>query len=380
MAKKDYYEVLGVDKNASENDIKLAFRRLAKKYHPDVSKEPDAEEKFKEAQEAYAVLSDEKRRKQYDQFGHAAFDNNGMGGAGGFSGFDFGDINWEEILKDLFGYGMGGSAFSDYDPFGFTSRRGKRKSRGADTLLVMDISFMEAALGTTKEIEITTMDKCDECSGKGGFGEHTCDTCHGSGSITTQQATMFGSFVSRTTCHDCGGEGVTYTKTCSKCKGKGMVKVVKTLEVKVPEGVNTGNRVRLSKMGSASSTGGENGDLYIEFNVSDHEFYHRDGNDVYLELPITIAEATLGTKKDIKLLDSVVTLNIPSGTSNLDKHRFKGKGIKDVNYNVYGDFYVIINIVTPKKLSKEQKKLFEALLETDLSDKQIDKYNKFINK
>ena len=377
MAKRDYYEVLGVDKNASEKDIKLAFRRLAKKYHPDVSKEPDAEEKFKEAQEAYAVLSDEKRRAQYDQFGHSAFDSNG--GMGGFSGFDFGDINWEEILEGLFGYGMGGSSFMGSDPFGFTSRRGRRKTKGADALLEMDITFMEAALGTVKEIEITTMDKCEKCSGKGGFGEHSCDTCHGSGTITTQQNTMFGAFLSSSTCPSCHGEGKTYDTTCSSCSGKGMVKVTKDLEVKVPEGVDSGNRIRLSKMGGASSNGGENGDLYIEFNVKDHDFYTRNGNDVYLELPITITEAILGTKKDIKLLDSVVTLSIPAGTSSLDKHRLKGKGIKDVNYNVYGDFYVIINVVTPKKLSREQKKLIEKLSETDLDDKQIDKYNKFLN-
>lgn len=373
MAKRDYYEVLGVDKNASENDIKLAFRRLAKKYHPDVSKEPDAEEKFKEAQEAYAVLSDEKRRAQYDQFGHGAFDNNGMGGAEGFSGFDFSGFDFSDILDNLFDFGMGGS------PFGFSSRSGKsRKTRGADSLLIMEVSFMEAALGTTKEIEITTMDKCDECDGKGGHGEKSCETCHGSGTITKQQNTMFGSFLSRSTCPDCSGEGSTYDKVCSKCHGRKRVKVTKELEVKVPEGVDTGNRVRLSKMGEASPNGGENGDLYIEFSVKDHDFYTRNGNDVYLELPITLTEAILGTKKDIKLLDSIVTLNIPAGTDNLDKHRFKGKGIKDVNYNVYGDFYVIINVVTPKKLSREQKKLIEKLSETDLSDKQIDKYNKFL--
>ena len=372
MAKRDYYEVLGVDKNASEKDIKMAFRRLAKKYHPDVNKEPGAEEKFKEAQEAYAVLSDEGRRKQYDQFGHAAFDNNGAGGAEGFSGFDFSGFDFSDIFDNIFDFGMGGSSF------GFSSSRGRKKSKGRDSLLQMDVTFMEAALGSVKEIEITTTDTCGDCDGKGGFGEHTCEDCHGSGTVTGQQSTLFGSFLTKTTCKSCNGEGVTYDKICSKCRGTGRVKKVKDVDVKVPEGIATGNRIRLSKMGEASPNGGENGDLYIEFNVKDHEFYERVGNDVYMELPITITDAILGTKKDVKLLNSVVTLTIPAGTNSGDKHRIKGKGIKDVNYNSYGDFYVIMSVVTPKKISREQKKLIEKLRDTDLSDKKIDKYEKFL--
>ena len=372
MAKRDYYEVLGVDKNASEKDIKMAFRRLAKKYHPDVNKEPGAEEKFKEAQEAYAVLSDEGRRKQYDQFGHAAFDNNGAGGAEGFSGFDFSGFDFSDIFDNIFDFGMGGSSFE------FSSSRGRRKSKGRDSLLQMDVTFMEAALGSVKEIEITTTDTCGDCDGKGGFGEHTCEDCHGSGTVTGQQSTLFGSFLTKTTCKSCNGEGVTYDKICSKCRGTGRVKKVKDVDVKVPEGIATGNRIRLSKMGEASPNGGENGDLYIEFNVKDHEFYERVGNDVYMELPITITDAILGTKKDVKLLNSVVTLTIPAGTNSGDKLRIKGKGIKDVNYNSYGDFYVIMSVVTPKKISREQKKLIEKLRDTDLSDKKIDKYEKFL--
>ncbi len=372
MAKRDYYEVLGVDKNASEKDIKMAFRRLAKKYHPDVNKEPGAEEKFKEAQEAYAVLSDEGRRKQYDQFGHAAFDNNGAGGAEGFSGFDFSGFDFSDIFDNIFDFGMGGSSF------GFSSSRGRRKSKGRDSLLQMDVTFMEAALGSVKEIEITTTDTCGDCDGKGGFGEHTCEDCHGSGTVTGQQSTLFGSFLTKTTCKSCNGEGVTYDRICSKCRGTGRVKKVKDVDVKVPEGIATGNRIRLSKMGEASPNGGENGDLYIEFNVKDHEFYERVGNDVYMELPITITDAILGTKKDVKLLNSVVTLTIPAGTNSGDKLRIKGKGIKDVNYNSYGDFYVIMSVVTPKKISREQKKLIEKLRDTDLSDKKIDKYEKFL--
>lgn len=379
MAKRDYYETLGVDKNASEKDIKMAFRRLAKQYHPDVNKEPGAEEKFKEAQEAYAVLSDEKRRAQYDQMGHEAFTNMNSG-PGGTGGFDFSGFDFSDIIREAFGFG-GGS--SDFDPFeAFTGGRGRStrrtKTRGNDSLLVMDITFMEAALGTTKEIEITTMEQCSECKGKGGFDEIVCEECHGSGTITSQQATLFGSFLTKTTCPSCKGEGVTYRKSCSNCHGKGRLKVTKTLEVKVPEGVDTGNRIRLSEKGEASPNGGPNGDLYIEFKVEEHDFYERNENDVYVTLPITITEAILGCKKDVKLLDSVVTLTIPSGSNSGDKHRIKGKGIKDPNYRNYGDFYVILKVITPKKLSREQKKLIEKLEDTDLSDREIDKYNKFL--
>ena len=374
MAKRDYYEVLGVDKNASEKDIKLAFRRLAKKYHPDVNKTPEAEEKFKEAQEAYAVLSDEGRRKQYDQFGHAAFDNNDASGFNG-GGFDFSGFDFSDIFENLFG-------FDDNDPFssfmGGRKRNRRTKVRGEDRLFVMPLTFMEAALGTKKEIEITMADECPSCAGKGGKGEKTCDNCHGSGTITSTQNTLFGSFLTKTTCPKCNGEGVTFESTCRTCKGTGKVKNTKEVEVKVPEGVDTGNRIRLSKMGEASPNGGENGDLYIEFEVKEHDFYKRNGNDLYIELPITITEAILGTKKDIKLLDSTVTLTIPSGASTGDKHRLRGKGIKDVNYNRHGDCYVIIKVITPKKLSREQKKLIEKLNSTDLSDKEIDRYNKFV--
>ena len=370
MAKRDYYEVLGVDKNASEKDIKLAFRRLAKKYHPDVNKTPEAEEKFKEAQEAYAVLSDENRRKQYDQFGHAAFEQGGPGGFNG-GGFDFSGFDFSDIFENLF------EGDDIFNIFGGRKRGRRTKTRGNDSILVMPITFMEAALGTTKEIEITTTEACKSCSGKGGKGEKTCDNCHGSGTVTSQQATLFGSFLTKTTCPNCHGEGVTFENTCHDCRGTGRVKVTKEIEVKVPEGVDNGNRIRLSGMGEASPNGGENGDLYIEFSVKSHAFYERDGNDLYIELPITITEAILGCKKDIKLLKGKVTITVPSGSETGDRHRLKGKGIKDVNYNRHGDCYVIIKVITPKKLSREQKKLIEKLNETDLSDKEIDKYNKF---
>ncbi len=374
-SKRDYYEVLGVSKDASESDIKLAFRRLAKKYHPDVSKEPDAEEKFKEAQEAYAVLSDEQRRKQYDQFGHAAFDQNG--GASGFGGYDFSGFDFSSIFDDLFG----GSGFSS--SFGGFSRGSSRtrKSRGNDSLVIMKLTFLEAILGCKKDLEITTMDKCDKCNGKGGFGEHTCSECHGSGTTTSQQHTLFGTFLTKSTCPKCGGEGKTYDEVCSKCRGKGRVKVTKNITVTVPEGVDNEQRIRLSGYGEASIDGGENGDLYIEFRVAEHEFYYREGNDLYINLPITFTDAILGCKKNIKLPNgSIIALTVPSGSESGDKHRIKGKGIKDPNYGKYGDLYVVLKVVTPKKLSRDQKKLIEELALTDLNDKEIESFERFVAK
>ena len=379
MKKKDYYEVLGVNKDASEADIKMAFRRLAKKYHPDVNKEPDAEEKFKEIQEAYAVLSDENRRKQYDKFGFDAFNSTSGGYSNG--GYDFSDFDFSSIFDDIFGTGDErfsnfGSAFSGFGNFGRSSSS-SRKRKGNDSLVYMNISFMDSILGSKKEIEITTTEKCSSCDGEGGFGSKTCEECHGSGTITKQQSTIFGSFLTKTTCDTCGGTGKVYEKLCSKCRGKKVQKVVKNVEVKIPEGVVTGSRIRLPKYGEPSTSGGENGDLYIEFKVQDHEFYERVGNDLYLTLPITITEAVFGCKKDVKTPKQIVTLTIPAGSKSGEKLRIKGKGCKDPSYNVYGDFYIVIDVVIPDKLTREQKLLFEKLKDTDLKDKSIEKYEKF---
>lgn len=368
MNKRDYYEVLGVEKNASQDEIKRAFRKLAKKYHPDVCKEENAEEKFKEVQEAYAVLSDENRRKQYDQFGHAAFTNNS---SGGFSGYDFSDFDFSDIFDNLFGADFGNFSSS------FSSRGRRRASRGNDHLMRIRLSFMEACFGTKKDIDLDVIEDCDDCDGKGGTGEETCDNCHGSGTITTQQNTMFGSFLSKTTCPKCKGEGVTYKKTCSTCHGKGKIKQHKTLTVTIPSGVDNGDRLRLAGKGSAGSNGGENGDLYLEFVVDDHEYFMRDKEDIYLEVPITIDEAVLGCKKEIPTLDGNVRLSILAGTNNGDKQRMKGKGIKNEHEHIKGDMYLIMKVVIPKKLSREQKQLFEKLSKTDLTTNEIDKFDKF---
>lgn len=363
MSKKDYYETLGVSKTASEAEIKSAFRKLAKKYHPDVSKEKDAEQKFKEAQEAYAVLSDESRRRQYDQFGHAAFDQNGGPSAGGydFSGFDFSDI-----FEGIFG-GFGG--------FGGMSR-GDGRTRGDDRLLRVSLSFEEAAFGTDKKFDLEVEETCEDCGGKGGHGEETCSHCHGSGYVNQEQRTIFGAFMSRSTCPVCGGKGKTYKETCKTCHGKTKVLKKKTISVTIPAGIDTGNRLRLSGKGDAGANGGPNGDLYLEFIVARHKLFTRDEDDIYLDLPITLSEAALGTKKDIPLLKGSVKLNIPEGSNTGDKHRLKGKGIHNETTGRKGDMYVNIVVRAPKTLSKEQKKLLQALGETDIEDGMIKEYNK----
>jgi len=374
MNKKDYYEVLGVEKTATQNEIKSAFRKLAKKYHPDVSKEPDAEEKFKEAQEAYAVLSDETKRKQYDQFGHSAFDNNGAGGYD-FSGFDFSDI-----IREAFGGGFSG-AFGDFSDFGFSGFGGgsNRPTKGPDTIINMDLTFDEAVFGTKKDITIELNEVCDECHGKGGHDEETCDECHGSGQVTSQQQTIFGAFMTKTICHKCDGKGKIYKNECKKCHGIGSVRAQKEIEVKIPAGVDTGNQLRIKDKGEAGTNGGPNGDIYIEFIVKNHPIYTRDGNDIYLELPVTMAEAALGCKKKVPTLYGPITLTIPQGSQSNDKHRVRGKGVENVNSFGKGDMYIVIDVKTPQKLTKEQKKLFEALSKTGLDeDKEFQKIEDYL--
>ena len=369
MEKRDYYEILGVSKTASQDEIKSSFRKLAKKYHPDVSKEPDAAEKFKEAQEAYAVLSDEEKRKQYDQFGHAAF-SNGANGAGGFdfSGFDFSDI-FDGLFGDGFGFGNFGS---------FGKSNSSRARKGRDTLFKMNLTFEEAVFGTKKTINVDVMSTCQKCNGKGGFDETTCATCHGSGSVTAEQRTIFGSFMTKTTCPTCSGKGKTYAKVCSECHGNGKVKKNKDIEVKVPAGIDNGNQLRLAEKGEAGSNGGPNGDIYLEFKVEKHPLFVRDDMDIYLELPLTITEAVLGCKRDIPTLNGDVKLTISSGSKTGDKHRLKGKGVQNVNGFGKGDMYVVIDVVVPTKLSKEQKKLFEQLAKTDLeNEEEFKKFKKY---
>lgn len=351
MNKRDYYEVLGVSKTATDAEIKSAFRKLAKKYHPDVSKEPDAEEKFKEAQEAYAVLSDASKRQQYDQYGHAAFEGAGAGGFD-FSGFDFSDI-----FSDLFGSG-----------FGFGGRSSSRARKGSDSLIRMNLTFEEAVFGTKKTINLDIVEDCKECHGAGGHGEKTCPTCHGNGEVTAEQRTIFGSFMTKSTCPTCKGNGRSYETTCNACRGTGKQKKNTDLEVTIPAGVDNGNQLRLAGKGNAGANGGPNGDVYIEFSVKKHPIFERDDDNIYLELPITIADAVLGCKKDVPTLYGTVKLTISAGCMTGDKYRLKGKGVEHIHSSRKGDMYVIIKVITPKKLTKEQKKLFEQLQKTNLED------------
>ena len=370
MNKRDYYEVLGVSKTATDAEIKSAFRKLAKKYHPDVSKEENAAEKFKEVQEAYAVLSDPEKRKKYDQFGHSAFQNNGGGAGGfqGFDGFDFGDMG--DIFDDI----LGGFGFSSNSR---RSANGPRK--GNDVLYRMTISFDEAVHGCEKDIDLDTVDNCPNCHGEGGFNSKTCPECRGSGTISSEQRTMFGSFLSKTTCPECHGTGNMFEKKCPDCNGKGKIRKNKTITVTVPAGIDNGNRLRLTGKGEAGENGGRNGDLYLEFTVKDHDFYKRNEDDIYIDLPLTITEAVLGCTKEVPTIYGNVELTIPSGTQSLDKLRLRGKGIENVNTKRKGDMYAVVKVIMPEKLTKEQKSLFESLANTELDNSTvIKKYKKFL--
>ncbi len=379
--KRDYYEVLGVDKNASDAEIKSAFRKKAKEFHPDLNKDdPSAEAKFKEAQEAYSVLSDEGKKKMYDQYGHAGVGSNGAGGSGfggfgngGFSGSGFG---FDDIFETIFGGGAGfGGGFQNYGEDPRT-----RVRRGSDSLMRMSVEFEEAIYGTEKKFNLDVVEECDECHGRGGFDAEKCTTCHGSGTITTQQNTILGSFMSKTTCPDCGGLGKTYKRKCTECNGKGKIKRNKKITINIPAGINTGDRLRVSGKGNPGQNGGDNGDLYIEFIVGNHEFFIRDEDDIYLEVPLTVVEAALGCKKTIPTLYGNVKLNVAAGTDSGDKQRIKGKGVDNDYRRTKGDMYVIFKVITPKRLSRAEKALLEKLNKTLEDDSTIKKFNKFTEK
>lgn len=377
--KRDYYEVLGVSKTASEQEIKSAFRKKAKEFHPDLNKDdPNAAEKFKEAQEAYSVLSDESKRKMYDQYGHAGVGNGGpgAGGFGGYSNFDGAGFDFGDIFDSIFGGSTSG--FGGFSNFGSgSSRQNSRATRGSDILMRMNLTFDEAIYGCEKKFNLDVVEDCEECHGHGGFDREECKTCHGQGTITTQQNTILGSFMSRTTCPDCNGIGRTYKRKCSECNGKGKIKKNKKLTINISEGINTGDRQRVSGKGNPGTNGGENGDLYIEFVVSDHDYFVRDNDDIYLEVPLTLTEAVLGCKKEIPTLYGNVKLNISAGTNSGDKQRIKGKGVNNSYRRHKGDMYVVFKVYTPKRLSREQKQLIQKLSETNMETDEIKRFNKF---
>ena len=374
MNKKDYYEVLGVSKSATDEEIKRSFRKLAKQYHPD-NKQTGDEAKFKEVGEAYAILSDPNKRKQYDQFGHQAFTNNG---GAGFSGFSAEDIDLGDIFSEFFGGGFSG--FSNFSGFGNNSRgSSKRPRKGEDSLVNVNLTFEEAVFGCKKTITLDLNEKCSKCNGNGGFNETTCHTCGGSGRIISEQRSLFGVFQTQTTCNECGGTGKTYKEVCSECNGRGNVRKKKDIEVTIPEGIDTGYQLRISGKGSAGINGGPNGDIYLEFKVKEHDIFEREEEDLYLEVPLTITEAILGCKKEIPTLTGNVILEVKAGTQSGDKVKLKGKGIKRINEFGKGNMYVIYKVIIPNKLSMSQKKLIKELSSTNLADsEEFKKFKKYL--
>ena len=354
MAKNDYYDILGVNKTASEAEIKSAFRKKAKEYHPDVNKDPGASEKFKEIGEAYSVLGDVNKRQKYDQFGPSAFENNasGFGGfSGGFSSFDFDDFDLGSIFEQF----MGGSFSSN------RSRNSKRKIKGEDYLIKINLTFDEAVYGIEKSFEISIDELCPSCNGEGGHDKETCSHCNGRGRIITEQRTILGMMQTENTCPYCKGSGDIFKRVCSTCKGKQTIKKNKTINLRVPKGIDNGNQMRMSGKGSAGINGGPNGDIYIDFTVKDHEIFKRDGKDIYLVVPLSITEATLGVTKKIPTLYKTEKFSFPAGTQNNQSIRIKGKGIEDEKTRSVGDLYLITNIIIPTKIDRKQKSLFYDL-------------------
>jgi len=354
MAKRDYYEILGVSKDASKEEIKRAYRKLSKQYHPDINKEPGADEKFKEISEAYEVLSDDTKRAQYDQFGHAG-PNQGFDGFGGFDGFsEAGFGGFEDILNTFFG---GGSS---------RRRNPNAPRQGADLQYTMTLTFEEAVFGKETDIEIPREEECSTCHGSGakpGTHPEECPYCHGSGQINTEQNTPFGRIVNRRVCHHCGGTGQVIKQKCPTCHGTGRVKKRKKIHVKIPAGIDDGQQLRVAGRGEPGVNGGPNGDLYIIFQVKEHEFFERDGDDIYCEMPISFVQAALGDEIEVPTLYGRVKLKIPAGTQTNTKFRLRGKGVKSVRSSTNGDQHVIVRIVTPTKLTEKQKQLLREFAE-----------------
>lgn len=350
--KMDYYELLGLDRNASDADIKKAYRRLAKQYHPDANPgNTEAEHKFKEVSEAYEVLSDANKKAQYDQFGHAAFNNGGGGyGGAGFDGMDFdmGDI-FGSVFGDIFGGGMGGQ------------RRRQGPTRGADVRTNIEILFQEAAFGVTKEVKIGLMENCETCHGSGakpGTQPETCKHCQGTGQVRFNQQTLFGSMTSVKTCEVCRGTGKVIKEPCTTCRGAGKVRATKTIQIDIPEGIDHGQSIRIAGKGEPGERGGPTGDLLITVYIKTHPIFERQGTDVYCEIPITFAQAALGAELTVPTLDGNVQYTIKEGTQTGTVFRLKGKGIPNLrNTKLRGDQYVKVKVDVPTSLNEKQKDL-----------------------
>jgi molecular chaperone DnaJ len=363
MAKRDYYEILGVSRGANEAEVKSAYRKLAIRYHPDKNPgDAEAEEKFKEAAEAYSVLSDAEQRARYDRFGHAGV-SNAAGAQGGWGAQGFGGI--EDILGDLFGFGdvFGGARASG-------SRRGAAQ-RGADLRYDLEMTLEESAEGMTAQLRVPRLESCDACKGTGaapGTQPETCPGCAGAGQVRFQQ----GFFSVARTCGQCRGAGRVIRTPCETCRGAGRVEREKQIEVKIPAGVETGSRLRLAGEGEAGAQGGPAGDLYVVIHVKEHETFERQGNNLYASVPITFAQAALGAETSVPTLDGQEDLKIPAGTQTGTVFRLKGHGMPVLGGRGRGDLFVSVTVITPTTLTREQRKLLEQLAqieEKDLSDK-----------
>ncbi|MCK8826971.1 molecular chaperone DnaJ [Natroniella acetigena] len=358
MAKKDYYELLGVDRNADKKEIKKAYRKLAKKYHPDVSDHPNAEEKFKEVAEAYEVLSDKEKRARYDQFGHAGVDQDGGFGQGGFSG-QGGFGGFDDIFDMFFGGGRGRS-------------RKNAPRKGADLKYNLTVEFEEAVFGAEKEITIPRTEECSSCNGSGAQSSEdveSCAKCNGTGEIKFKQNTPFGQMVQTSTCDRCNGTGKFINNPCSDCNGQGEVKKRRKVTVNIPAGVNDGSRLRMSGEGESGKNGGPNGDLYIVINVKPHKIFERKGDEIICEVPISFVQATLGDEIKVPTLDGRVKFEIPEGTQPETSFRLKGKGVPHLNRRGRGDQHIKVKVVIPEQLDRDQKELLQKF--ADMSGEEI---------
>lgn len=349
--KRDYYEVLGVSKTAGDDEIKKAYRKLAKQYHPDLNPgNKEAEAKFKEASEAYEVLGDKEKRAKYDQFGHAAFDPN-MGGGYSGAGFDFGGMDFGDIFSSIFGGGFGGSG------------RRNGPQRGADLKAYLELTFEEAAFGCKKTLSVTKNVPCDDCEGTGSKSKTStqCPVCHGTGQVKTTQNTMFGAFQNVRTCEKCGGTGKVVTDPCSSCGGRGFNRKAVKTEVQIPGGIDDGQTLSLSGQGEPGKMGGPAGDLLVSIRVKKHSVLKRDGFDVFSEATISFTQAALGDEVKVTTLDGEVAMTIPAGTQPGVSFKLKGKGTEKLRGSGRGDQYVKINVAVPKKLNDKQRELLQQL-------------------
>lgn len=366
IMKRDYYEVLGVSKTASLDEIKKAYRKIAKENHPDVKPgDKQAEERFKEATEAYAVLSSPEKRAKYDEYGHAGVDFNGQGGFGGFGDFsDFADFGLGDIFEMFFGGGMG------------TGFRRQGPTRGADLRYDLNITLKEAAFGAKKEIEIPLSTTCRTCGGSGaapGTNPRTCSQCGGTGQVRAVQRTPFGQIATTRTCSACNGQGTIITTPCSKCQGRGKVREQKKIEVNIPAGAEDGLSLRFSGKGEAGEKGGPAGDLYVVLSIDPHDFFERRGNDIYCEIPITFVQAALGDEISIPTLYGEVKMQIPEGTQTSKVFRIRGKGVPYRRGGGNGDQHVRVIVTTPTKLTERQKELLREFGRITPTDQQMGK-------